>query len=43
MRLVPGNYTLIGIRDGYRDVRHKLVVMPGVSPEPVRILCEEKI
>jgi len=43
MRLVPGNYTLIGTRDGYRDVRRKLVVMPGVSPEPVRILCEEKI
>ncbi|MCZ6560257.1 MAG: hypothetical protein O6931_05160, partial [Gammaproteobacteria bacterium] len=43
MRLVPGNYTLIGTRDGYRDVRRKLVVMPGVSPEPVLIRCEEKI
>ncbi|MCZ6880902.1 MAG: protein kinase [Gammaproteobacteria bacterium] len=43
VRLVPGKYTLIGIRDGYRDVRRQLVVLPGISPEPVLISCEEKI
>ncbi|MCH9025725.1 MAG: protein kinase [Proteobacteria bacterium] len=43
VRLVPGKYTLIGTRDGYRDVRQQLVVQPGISPEPVLIRCEEKI
>ena len=43
VRLVPGKYTLIGTRDGYRDVRHQLLVLPGIPPEPVVIRCEEKI
>ena len=43
VRLVPGKYTLIGTRDGYRDVRLQLVVLPGIPPEPVLIRCEEKI
>ena len=43
VRLVPGKYTLIGTRDGYRDVRRQLLVLPGIPPEPVVIRCEEKI
>ncbi|MCH7894291.1 MAG: hypothetical protein IH907_07275 [Proteobacteria bacterium] len=43
VRLVPGKYTLIGTRDGYRDVRRQLLVLPGISPEPIVIRCEEKI
>lgn len=43
LELLPGRYTLIGTRDGYRDVRKQIVIRPGESPEPVLIRCEEKI
>ncbi|WP_129776330.1 serine/threonine-protein kinase [Peristeroidobacter soli] len=41
--LVPGSYTLVGTRPGYRDVRREISVMPGAAPAPVEIRCEDKI
>ena len=41
--LRPGTYTVVGSRRGYRDVRRKLVIEPGVPPQPLAIRCEERI
>lgn len=43
LELMPGQYTVIGRRDGYRDVRAQLVVEPGQNPDPLMIRCEEQI
>src|SRR5690606_38140784 len=43
LELVPGSYTVVGTRPGYRDVRRQINVMPGAAPEPVEIRCEDKI
>ena len=40
---MPGRYTVIGTRNGYRDVRAELVVEAGVAPTPPMIRCEEQI
>ena len=41
LRLKPGVYTIVGSRDGYRDVRLQLVVTPGSPPEPLMVRCTE--
>jgi eukaryotic-like serine/threonine-protein kinase len=41
--LVPGSYTVVGTRPGYRDVRREINVRPGGAPEPVVIRCEDRI
>ncbi len=41
--LRPGTYTVVGSRRGYRDVRQRLEITPGVAPQPLAIRCEEKI
>lgn len=43
LELVPGSYTVVGTRPGYRDVRRQISVMPGAAPAPVVIRCEDKI
>jgi tetratricopeptide (TPR) repeat protein len=43
LELVPGQYTIVGTRNGYRDVRREVLVEPGKPPEPVEIRCEEAI
>ncbi|MGH8188685.1 MAG: protein kinase domain-containing protein [Steroidobacteraceae bacterium] len=43
LQLAPGSYTVVGTRPGYRDVRREINVMPGASPEPVIIRCEDRI
>jgi len=40
LELLPGEYTVVGTRAGYRDVRKQLQVPPGVSVLLV-IRCEE--
>ena len=40
--LRPGAYTLVGSRDGFRDVRVTLVVRPG-APTEVQVICGERI
>jgi hypothetical protein len=41
--LRPGTYTIVGDRDGYQDVRQKLVVKPGQKPIRITITCKVKI
>jgi hypothetical protein len=43
LELVPGSYTVVGTRPGYRDVRREINVRPGGAPEPVVIRCEDRI
>lgn len=43
IRLKPGQYTIIGSRPGYRDVRKTLHVTPDMKAERLSILCEETI
>lgn len=43
MQLRPGDYTVVGSRRGYRDVRKTLSVRPG-KPGPVLVIrCEEPV
>ncbi len=43
LELVPGSYTVVGTRPGYRDVRREINVRPGSASEPVVIRCEDRI
>ncbi len=43
LNLRPGTYTIVGTRDGYQDVRQKLVVKPGVQSLRITIKCRVKI
>jgi len=43
LELKPGTYTVVGTRDGYRDVRLRLAVKPGSIAPAVRVVCEEAI
>ncbi len=39
--LIPGKYTIVGERAGYRDVREELVLLPG-QPAPVIVVASEE-
>ena len=43
LELLPGSYTVVGTRPGYRDVRREIMVRPGAALEPVVIQCEDRI
>ena len=43
LELEPGEYTVLGTRPGYRDVRRQIMVTPGAPLPPVVIRCEDKI
>ena len=43
LSLRPGTYTIVGTRDGYQDVRKKLIIKPGQRSLRVTIRCEVKI
>ncbi len=43
MELLPGRYTVVGVRAGYRDVRHELEVQPGREGSRLEIRCKEPI
>jgi len=43
LELHPGTYTVVGQRDGYRDVRLTLTVKPGQAPAPLQIRCEDRL
>jgi len=43
LNLKPGAYTVVGTRDGYRDVRLRLVVIPGSPPDPLVVRCTERL
>ena len=43
LELLPGDYTIVGSRPGYRDVRKVIAVRPGVPLQPLLVRCEEVI
>jgi len=43
LELLPGRYTVVGRRAGFRDVRREVVVAPGAPPPPVDVRCIEAI
>jgi serine/threonine protein kinase len=43
LSLRPGTYTVLGTRDGYQDVRKKIVIKPGQKPQRIAIICEVEI
>jgi tetratricopeptide (TPR) repeat protein len=43
MDLQPGKYTLIGTRNGYRDVRREFTLSPSEKVTTIVVQCEEKI
>jgi tetratricopeptide (TPR) repeat protein len=43
LELPPGTYTVVGSRQGYRDVRKTLTVKPGADQTNLVIQCEETV
>ena len=43
LNLRPGEYTAVGTREGFRDVRVTFEVAPGGSVPPVEVICRERI
>ncbi|HEY0766793.1 MAG TPA: protein kinase [Steroidobacteraceae bacterium] len=43
IELKPGHYTVVGTRDGYRDVRRDINVSPGQQAQTVNVSCSEPI
>ena len=43
LNLKPGTYTVVGARDGYQDVRQKIVIKPGQKPVQISIICKVKL
>jgi eukaryotic-like serine/threonine-protein kinase len=43
VELLPGRYTVVGTRNGYRDVRREVVLPPGAAAAQVMVRCEEPI
>ena len=41
--LRPGTYIVVGTRDGYQDVRQKIVVKPGQQSLRITVKCKVKI
>jgi tetratricopeptide (TPR) repeat protein len=41
--LRPGRYTVVGTREGYKDVRQEVLVKPGEATLQVIIACREKV
>ena len=43
LSLRPGSYTLVGSRDGYKDVRQKIIVKPRQKALRVTVICGNKV
>jgi tetratricopeptide (TPR) repeat protein len=43
IELKPGHYTVIGTRDGYRDVRRDITVTPGQQDQTINVSCSQPI
>jgi Tfp pilus assembly protein PilF len=43
LELLPGRYTIVGRRPGFRDVRREVVVPPGGTGNSVEIRCTDPI
>jgi tetratricopeptide (TPR) repeat protein len=43
IELRPGKYTVVGTRNGFRDVRREVTVIPGQDSQTIRVACSEPI
>jgi tetratricopeptide (TPR) repeat protein len=43
IELKPGKYTVIGTRNGFRDVRRDITVVPGQENQTISVTCSEPI
>lgn len=43
IELKPGKYTVVGTRDGYRDVRRDITIAPGEDAQTISVSCGEPI
>jgi serine/threonine protein kinase/tetratricopeptide (TPR) repeat protein len=43
IELKPGRYTIIGTRDGYRDIRRDITVSPGQGNQTINVSCSDPI
>jgi len=43
LSLRPGSYTVVGSRDGYKDVRRKIIVKPRSKAVRVTVICKNKV
>jgi len=43
IQLKPGKYTVVGTRDGYREVRRDITVAPGQGVQTISVSCGEPI
>lgn len=43
VELLPGRYTVVGVRAGFRDVRREITLVPGREAPTLVIRCEEPI
>ncbi|MBE9544538.1 MAG: hypothetical protein IMF02_08610 [Proteobacteria bacterium] len=43
LSLRPGSYTVVGSRDGYKDVRQKIIVKPRQKALRVTVICRNKV
>jgi hypothetical protein len=43
IELKPGKYTVVGTRNGFRDVRREITVAPGQEVQTIRVSCSEPI
>jgi serine/threonine protein kinase/tetratricopeptide (TPR) repeat protein len=43
IELRPGKYTVVGTRNGFRDVRREITVAPGQDTQTIKVTCSEPI
>ena len=43
IQLKPGRYTVIGTRDGYRDVHRDITIAPGQESQTISVSCSDPI
>ena len=43
IQLKPGRYTVIGTRDGFRDVRRDITIAPGQDSQTISVSCSDPI
>ena len=43
IELKPGRYTVIGTRDGYRDVHRDITISPGQESQTISVSCSDPI
>jgi tetratricopeptide (TPR) repeat protein len=43
IQLKPGKYTVVGTRDGYREVRRDFTIGPGQDVQTISVSCGERI